>query len=103
MFHCFGGSREEANQIINLGFYLGIGGVLTFKKSGLDEVIKQVGLERVVLETDAPYLAPVPYRGKRNEPSYIPLIAQKLSEVMGVTIDEIAEITTNNAKKLFNL
>jgi len=103
VFHCFGGSREEANQIINLGFYLGIGGVLTFKKSGLDEVIKQVGLERVVLETDTPYLAPVPYRGKRNEPSYIPLIAQKLSEVMGVTIDEIAEITTNNAKKLFNL
>lgn len=103
VFHCFGGSREEAEQIINLGFYLGIGGVLTFKKSGLDEVIRQVGLERVVLETDAPYLAPVPYRGKRNEPAYIPLIAQKLSEVMGVTMDEIAEITTNNAKKLFNL
>lgn len=103
VFHCFGGSREEAEQIMNLGFYLGIGGVLTFKKSGLDEVIRQVGLERVVLETDAPYLAPVPYRGKRNEPAYIPLIAQKLSEVMGVTMDEVAEITTNNAKKLFNL
>ena len=103
VFHCFGGSREEAEQIIDLGFYLGIGGVLTFKKSGLGEVIQQIGLERVVLETDAPYLAPVPYRGKRNEPSYIPLIAQKLSEVMGVTMDEIAEVTTNNAKKLFNL
>lgn len=103
VFHCFGGSLEEASDIINLGFYLGIGGVLTFKKSGLDEVIKQVGLDRVVLETDAPYLAPVPYRGKRNEPSYIPLIAQKLSEVTGVSVEGIAEITTNNAKKLFNL
>lgn len=103
VFHCFGGSREEAEQIMNFGFYLGIGGVLTFKKSGLDEVIRQVGLDRVVLETDAPYLAPVPYRGKRNEPAYIPLIAQKLSEVMGVTMDKIAEVTTNNAKKLFNL
>ncbi len=103
VFHCFGGSVEEARQIIDLGFYLGIGGVLTFKKSGLDAVIQHVGLERVVLETDAPYLAPVPYRGKRNEPSYIPLIAQKLSEVMGVPIEGIAEITTNNAKKLFNL
>lgn len=103
VFHCFGGSREEAEQIMNLGFYLGIGGVLTFKKSGLDEVIRQVGLDRVVLETDAPYLAPAPYRGKRNEPSYIPLIAQKLSEVMGVTMEDIAAVTTNNAKKLFNL
>lgn len=103
VFHCFGGSREEAEQIINLGFYLGIGGVLTFKKSGLDDVIRQVGLDQVVLETDAPYLAPVPYRGKRNEPAYIPLIAQKLSEVMGVTMEEVARVTTNNAKKLFNL
>lgn len=103
VFHCFGGSLEEATQIINLGFYLGIGGVLTFKKSGLDEVIKQVGLERVVLETDAPYLAPVPYRGKRNEPSYIPLIAQKLAEVMNLSIEEVAGITTANAKKIFNL
>ncbi|MCH5721143.1 TatD family hydrolase [Niabella hibiscisoli] len=82
---------------------MGIGGVITFKKSGLDEVIKQTGLQRVVLETDAPYLAPVPYRGKRNEPSYLPLIAQKLSEAMGMPIEEIAEVTTNNAKKLFNL
>jgi TatD DNase family protein len=103
VFHCFGGSREEAEQIIGLGFYLGIGGVLTFKKSGLDEVIRQVGLDRVVLETDAPYLAPVPYRGKRNEPAYIPLIAQKLAETMGVSLEEIAAVTTNNAKKIFNL
>ena len=103
VFHCFGGSVEEAMQIMNLGFYLGIGGVLTFKKSGLDEVIKKVGLGKVVLETDAPYLAPVPYRGKRNEPAYIPLIAQKLADTMELAVEEIATITTDNAKKLFSL
>lgn len=103
VFHCFGGSEEEANAITNLGFYLGIGGVLTFKKSGLDEVIKKTGLSHVVLETDAPYLAPAPYRGKRNEPAYIPLVAQKLAEVMNLPVEEIAEITTTNAKKIFGL
>lgn len=103
VFHCFGGSVEEAQQIMEIGFYMGIGGVVTFKKSGLDEVIRQVGLGQVVLETDAPYLAPVPYRGKRNEPSYLPLIARKLSEALNMPVEEVAAITTNNAKKLFNL
>lgn len=103
VFHCFGGTVEEAMAIINMGFYMGIGGVLTFKKSGLDEVIKKTGLDKIVLETDAPYLAPVPYRGKRNEPSYIPVIAHKLAEVMELPVEDIAAITTANAKKLFGL
>ena len=103
VFHCFGGSVEEANAIADMGFYMGIGGVLTFKKSGLDEVIERVGLDKVVLETDAPYLAPVPYRGKRNEPAYIPLIAHKLAAVMEIPVAEIAATTTANAKNLFGL
>ncbi len=103
VFHCFGGSEEEAGAIMETGFYLGIGGVLTFKKSGLDEVIKKIGLSRMVLETDAPYLAPVPYRGKRNEPAYIPLVAQKLADITDISLEEVAEITTANAKKIFGL
>lgn len=103
VFHCFGGSIEEANEIMEMGFYLGIGGVLTFKKSGLDEVIKKVGISRVILETDAPYLAPTPYRGKRNEPAYIPLIAQKLADTVQLSISEIEKITTENTQKLFGL
>ncbi|MGC4233038.1 MAG: TatD family hydrolase [Niabella sp.] len=103
VFHCFGGTVEEAAAIADMGFYMGIGGVLTFKKSGLDGVIKKVGLDKVVLETDAPYLAPVPYRGKRNEPSYIPVIAHKLAEVMELPVEDVAAITTTNAKKLFGL
>jgi len=103
VFHCFGGSIEEARAIMDLGFYLGIGGVVTFKNSGLDEVIKAVGLSRVVLETDAPYLAPVPYRGKRNEPAYIPLVAQKLADALEGSVDEVAQITSANAKKIFGL
>ncbi len=101
IFHCFGGSLEEARQITELGLYLGIGGVVTFKKSNLTEVIGQVGLDGLVLETDAPYLAPVPFRGKRNECSYVPLIAQKLADALGVTIDEVARATTANAEKVF--
>ncbi len=103
VFHCFGGSVQEAQKINSMGFFLGIGGVLTFKKSGLDEVVKQIGLNQLILETDAPYLAPVPYRGKRNEPAYIPIIAQKLADVMQVSIQEVAERTTHNAKKLFSI
>ncbi|WP_346236885.1 TatD family hydrolase [Niabella insulamsoli] len=103
VFHCFGGSWEEAAEIIKLGFYLGIGGVLTFKKSGLEEVIKKTGLENIVLETDAPYLAPVPYRGKRNEPAYLPLVAHKLAEAASLSVEAVADITTANAKKLFGL
>lgn len=102
IFHCFGGSLEEANSIIELGFYLGIGGVVTYKKSGLAEVIKQIGLEHIVLETDSPYLTPVPYRGKRNESSYLKCIVEKIAEVKGILANEIADITTSNAQKVFS-
>jgi TatD DNase family protein len=101
IFHCFGESYEFAKQVIDLGFYLGIGGVLTYKKSGLDETLKQVPLEYLVLETDSPYLTPVPFRGKRNESSYLQHVLKKLAEVKGVTEDVVAAITTANAEKIF--
>lgn len=101
IFHCFSGSIEEAQQIAEMDFYLGIGGVVTYKKSNLPEVVKAMGLKRIVLETDAPYLAPVPYRGKRNESSYIPVIAQKIAEILDVSIEEVKERTTENAERLF--
>ncbi|MGC4037553.1 MAG: TatD family hydrolase [Chitinophagaceae bacterium] len=103
VFHCFGGTLNQAKQIIDLGFYLGIGGVLTFKKSGLDTVLKELTLERIVLETDAPYLAPVPFRGKRNEPGYLKYIAQKLADVKEMALEQVAAVTTSNAKELFGL
>jgi TatD DNase family protein len=103
VFHCFSGSLQQARQIIDLGFYLGIGGVVTFKNSGLDSVMKQIDLQNVILETDAPYLAPVPFRGKRNEPAYISYVVQKLADIKEKNIEEIATITTANAQKLFNL
>lgn len=103
VFHCFSGTIEQAKRLIDLRFFLGIGGVLTYKKSGLDRVIAAVGLDAVVLETDAPYLTPVPYRGKRNECSYLSFIAQKLAEVTVQSIEDVATITTQNAKRLFNL
>ncbi|HEV8508188.1 MAG TPA: TatD family hydrolase [Chitinophagaceae bacterium] len=103
IFHCFSGSIEQARKIIDLNFYLGIGGVLTFKKSGLDAVVDQLTLDHIVLETDAPYLAPVPFRGKRNECSYLKYVVEKLAEVKKVTVAEIAEKTTANAKELFKL
>lgn len=103
VFHCFSGSSEQAKRIIDLGFYLGIGGVLTFKKSGLDKAIEDIDLSHLVLETDAPYLAPVPFRGKRNECSYIKYIAQKLAEVKNISVEEVAGITTAKAEKLFSL
>jgi TatD DNase family protein len=101
IFHCFGGSYENAIEIIEMNFYLGIGGVLTYKKSGLDEVIKKISLEKIVLETDAPYLTPVPFRGKRNESSYIKIIAEKLAAVKNIAVEEVAAITTANAEKIF--
>ncbi|MBN9352368.1 MAG: TatD family hydrolase [Chitinophagaceae bacterium] len=101
IFHCFTGTKEQAEKIIEFGFFLGIGGVLTFKNSGLDKVIREIDLSHLVLETDSPYLAPVPYRGKRNESSYIPAIAQKLAEVKNCKIEEIAEKTTANALAIF--
>lgn len=101
IFHCFGDTYESAQQIIDIGFYLGIGGVLTYKKAGVAEVLQNISLDHIVLETDAPYLAPVPFRGKRNESSYIKYIAEKLAESKGVSIEEVAEITTRNAEKIF--
>lgn len=102
VFHCFSGSPEEAEQIIDMGFYIGIGGVATFKNGGLDPVLQSVGLEHILLETDAPYLAPVPYRGKRNESANIPLIAQKISDVKAIRIEDVATTTTQNTYKLFH-
>lgn len=101
IFHCFSGTQDEADQIIDLGLYLGIGGVVTFKKATLADVVKATPLQHMVLETDAPYLAPVPYRGKRNESSYIPLIAAKIAELKSITVEEVASITTQNAEKIF--
>ncbi len=101
IFHCFGGSLEEARQIIDEGFYLGIGGVVTYKNAGLAEVIKEIDTSHIVLETDAPYLAPVPYRGKRNESSYLKIIAEKIAAIKNISTEEIAEITTANAMKVF--
>ncbi|MEO5966739.1 MAG: TatD family hydrolase [Ferruginibacter sp.] len=103
IFHCFGGSLEEANEIIELGFYIGIGGVVTYKNSGLAKVLNEVSINNIVLETDAPYLSPVPYRGKRNESSYLYNIAQKLSEIKNISMEEIDEITTSNALKVFSI
>jgi len=104
VFHCFTGNVEDAQRVINLGgFYLGIGGVLTFKNSGLDKTIVDIGLENLILETDAPYLAPTPFRGKRNESKYIVNIAEKLAEVHQIDLEDVAKITTLNAKKLFGL
>jgi TatD DNase family protein len=103
VFHCFSGTTEQAEKIIALGFMLGIGGVVTFKNAGLDKVIEKVGLSHVILETDAPYLAPVPFRGKRNEPAYVPLVAQRLAQIAGVPAETVAEITSANTRKLFGL
>ena len=104
VFHCFTGTEEDAQKIIDYGgFKMGIGGVLTFKNSKLDQVVKNISLEHLILETDSPYLAPAPHRGKRNESSYISLVAQKLAEIKGLSKDEIADITTTNAVELFNI
>ena len=101
IFHCFTGTLEQAARIIDLGFYLGIGGVVTYKKSDLPSVLSQVSLEHLVLETDSPYLPPVPFRGKRNESSYIKYVAAKLAEIKGVSVEEVASITTKNAQNIF--
>lgn len=101
VFHCFSGNLEEALQIIDLGFYIGIGGVLTFKNSTLKNFIHKIPLDKILLETDAPYLAPVPYRGKRNESSYIPIIGKFLSDQLNTTVEEIESVTTQNTLHLF--
>jgi TatD DNase family protein len=103
IFHCFSGTIEQANEIIEMGFYLGIGGVVTYKNSGLDKVIEKIPLENIVLETDAPYLAPVPFRGKRNEPSYILNVVKKIAEIKNVSEEDVSTITSENAAKVFSL
>ena len=103
IFHCFGGTVEEGERIIDLGFYLGIGGVVTFKNAGLDKAVAELPLESLVLETDAPYLSPMPYRGKRNETSYLRLIAEKIAAAKGVKFAEVEEVTTRNAKNIFGV
>ncbi len=101
VFHCFTGDAEQAKKITAMGFFLGIGGVVTFKNSGLDKVVPELNLDHVVLETDAPYLAPVPHRGKRNEPSFIPIIAQRMADLRAMPLAEVEAITTRNAARLF--
>ena len=103
VFHCFTGTLEQANRAIRLGFKLGIGGVVTFKNGGIDKFLSQIDLKHIVVETDSPYLAPVPFRGKRNESSYITHVIDKLSEIYGLPIKEIASVTTKNAEKVFAL
>lgn len=103
IFHCFSGSKEEAFKIIDMGFHIGIGGVLTFKTSHLDELVKAIPIEKIVLETDDPYLTPVPHRGERNEPGYVTLVAAKLASILNLSIEEIIEITTNNALSIFDI
>ena len=101
VFHCFTGDVTQAEKLVKLGFYLGIGGVATFKKGGMENVIPHIPLDRIVLETDSPYLTPAPHRGKRNEPSYIPLIGNRVAEIKNITVDELKSATTQNALKLF--
>ncbi len=103
VFHCFGGSVEEARRVSDLGMYLGLGGVTTYQKSNLPDILNQFGLDRIVLETDAPYLTPVPHRGKRNESAYIPIIGARIAEILSVDIREVSLITTKNAKEVFKL
>jgi TatD DNase family protein len=103
VFHCFSGNEKQAKEIIDLGFYLGIGGVITFKNSGLDKVMVDIDITNIVLETDAPYLAPVPFRGKRNECSYLKYVVEKLAQIKNVAKEEVASVTTKNAKELFSI
>jgi TatD DNase family protein len=103
IFHCFSGDLEQAKKAIDLNLKLGIGGVVTFKNGKIDQFLHEINIEHIVLETDAPYLAPVPYRGKRNESAYLPLIAEKLATIYKVSVDEIADITTKNSKEIFGV
>jgi TatD DNase family protein len=103
VLHCFTGTLEQAHHAIDLGFALGIGGVVTFKKAGLDQVVKEIDLKHIVLETDAPYLAPVPYRVKENESSYLVYVAQKVADLHQLSIEQVAEITTENSKRIFGI
>ena len=103
VFHCFNGTKEQADIAMSLGFYLGLGGVITYKNCDVKNFLCEIPLDKIVLETDDPYLPPVPYRGKRNEPSYMVEVAKKIAETKNIDIKEVATATTNNAKLLFNL
>jgi TatD DNase family protein len=103
IFHCFTGTLEQAQKVIALGFYLGIGGVVTYKNSGLDKLVEQIDLKHIVLETDSPYLTPVPYRGKRNESSYLIYVAQKVADLHQTSLETVAAITTENSKIIFGV
>lgn len=101
IFHCFGGSQNDAQRVIDIGFKMGIGGVVTYKNGGLDQLLPYIDIQHLVLETDSPYLTPVPYRGKRNESSYLKLIAERIASIKNIAIEEVIESTTENALKLF--
>lgn len=101
IFHCFGGDARQARKVIEMGFYLGIGGVVTYKNAGLATIVQDIPLEHLVLETDAPYLTPAPHRGKRNESAYVVHVADKIAELKGITRQEVEAVTTANAKKIF--
>lgn len=103
IFHCFSGNAEEARKVIDAGFYLGIGGVVTFKNNSLAGVLEITGPDRVVLETDAPWLSPVPHRGKRNEPGYLVHVADRVASIFGISRENVAEVTTANARRIFNI
>lgn len=103
IFHCFNGNQEEAHKVTDLGFYLGIGGVVTFKNSKLDQVIKSVDVKNLVIETDSPYLSPAPKRGRRNESAYLAFVAKKIADVYDISVEEVAEITSANARQLFGI
>jgi len=103
VWHCFTGTLEEGKRALDLGLYLGVGGVSTFKNGGVDKVVKELPLDRLILETDAPYLTPAPHRGKRNEPAYIKIIAENLAKLMNLSVEEIASATTKNAFNLFQI
>ncbi|MDX2195691.1 MAG: TatD family hydrolase [Cytophagales bacterium] len=103
VFHCFSGTYEQAIKVMDMGYYLGMGGVVTFKNSGLDILLAKIGINNVVLETDSPYLAPIPHRGKTNEPSYLTFVAQKIADILQIPIEEVVNTTSHNAKLLFDL
>jgi TatD DNase family protein len=103
ILHCFTGNLEQANKLIDMGFYLGIGGVVTYKNSGLDKVVERVDLKHIVLETDSPYLTPVPFRGKPNESSYLTYVAAKVADLHQMPVEQVAEITTENSKMIFGV
>jgi len=103
VLHCYTGRKEEAGRVLDLGFYISFTGIVTFGDTGMDELVRFVPLEKILLETDSPYLAPVPYRGKINSPSYLPIIAEKLAALKGVSNEELISETSNNASLLFGL